>query len=319
VAALAQHRADRPRDRVGMRAEAQMPQHQERRDEKGHRVRAILPGELRRVTVNRLEHRHVVAQIGAGDDTDAADQARTEIRHQVTVEVLHHHDVELVRVHDQLHAGVVDDQLLVLDLGVLLGHGAAAFEEHAVRALHDVRLVNGGDLPALLADGELEREARDARRRRGGRYLDALDDTGNHPVLEPGVLAFGVLAHDHHVDAGETARAPGKVPHRSEIGVEVEHLAQGHARALERVPRPYEPALQRDAVPPDRLDRLLGERRAVMPHRFGARRRLLPLDRHAGGREDADDGVGHLRADPVPGDERHPPDGMRHDVPPLTR
>ena len=55
------------------------------------------------------------AHVRAGYEPEPADQARAQIRDDVTVEVFQHQDVELRGTADQLHAGVVDDQLLVLD------------------------------------------------------------------------------------------------------------------------------------------------------------------------------------------------------------
>ena len=53
-----------------------------------------------------------------------------------------YHDVELLRVRHELHATVIDDDFVVVDDGVLLGHGAAGLEEQTVRKFHDVRLVD---------------------------------------------------------------------------------------------------------------------------------------------------------------------------------
>jgi hypothetical protein len=59
----------------------------------------------------------------------------------------------------ELHRAVVDDELLVLDARMVARHTARALEEEPVRQLHDVGLVDGRHLAAMLALGECERIA----------------------------------------------------------------------------------------------------------------------------------------------------------------
>ena len=63
--------------------------------------------------------RDLGAEVRGADDAEPADQAGAQIRHDVAVEVRQHQHVELLRVHHQLHAGGVDDPLVVGDVGVL--------------------------------------------------------------------------------------------------------------------------------------------------------------------------------------------------------
>ncbi len=72
----------------------------------------------------------------------------------------------------------------------------------------------------------VEGELRDARRRRLGDDLQALDHARHHLVLEPGVEVLGVLADDDEVDVLVARRHRRDVPHRPQVGVEVERLAQ---------------------------------------------------------------------------------------------
>ena len=117
----------------------------------------------------------------------------------------HQHVVQL-RLLDQLHAHVVDDAVLELDpAGVLGGDLPAALQEEAVGELHDVGLVDGGDLAAAVAQRVLERVARDALRGGAGDDLDALGGIGPDPVLDPGVQVLGVLADDDQVDVRRSA------------------------------------------------------------------------------------------------------------------
>ena len=112
--------------------------------------------------------------LAPGHDAQAADQAGAEVADQVAVEVLHQQHVEAGRVLHQLHAAGVDDQLLVLDVRVLvLVDAAGAAEEQAVGHLHDVGLVEDGDLLPVAARGVAEGEAGDARAGRLGGDLEA--------------------------------------------------------------------------------------------------------------------------------------------------
>ena len=55
----------------------------------------------------------------AADHAEAADQPRAEVRQDVAVEVRHQQHVELLGRHHQVHAGGVDDALVVLDVQVV--------------------------------------------------------------------------------------------------------------------------------------------------------------------------------------------------------
>lgn len=101
-------------------------------------------------------------------------------------------DVELLRLADHLHGCVIDDHLLERDAGVLILRRdfLARPHEQTITELHDVGLVNTGDLLALVLDGEVEGEARDPLRLCSGHDLERFDDTGDRSVLEARVLAL---------------------------------------------------------------------------------------------------------------------------------
>src|SRR3970282_2719839 len=71
-------------------------------------------------------------------------------------------DVELFRPHHQLHAGVVNDHLVALDVRVLLCDFARDLEEKTGGRLEDVGLVHDGDLLAAGLAGHVEGVADDA-------------------------------------------------------------------------------------------------------------------------------------------------------------
>ena len=97
--------------------------------------------------------------LAPGRHAEAADQTGAQVREDVAVEVLQTQHVELVRVHHELHAGGIDDGVVGLDLGVVLGDLAEAVEEEPVGELHDVGLVDRGDLLAAPFARVLEGEA----------------------------------------------------------------------------------------------------------------------------------------------------------------
>ena len=139
----------------------------------------------------------VGADVRAGRDAQAADQARRQVADDVAVEVRQHEHVVQLGLLDELHAHVVDDAVLELDPAVVVGRdGPAALEEQAVRQLHDVGLVDGRDLVPAVGDGVLEREPGDPLGRLAGDDLDALRGVAADHVLDAGVQVLGVLADD---------------------------------------------------------------------------------------------------------------------------
>ena len=142
-----------------------------------------------------------VADVGARRDAEPADEARRQVAHDVAVQVRQDEHVVQLGLLDELHAHVVDDAVLELDPAlVVLGDRPAALEEQAVGQLHDVRLVDGGDLAPAVGDRVLEREPGDPLRGRAGDDLDALRGVRPDHVLDAGVEVLGVLADDDEVD-----------------------------------------------------------------------------------------------------------------------
>ena len=105
-----------------------------------HHACKVLSGNIRSTSVNGFEHCVVGTDVAGRNEAEAADQAAAEIGKNVAVEVLHYHHIKLVRVHDELHAGVVDDLVVCLDLRVILCDFTEDSEEHSVRHLKDVCL-----------------------------------------------------------------------------------------------------------------------------------------------------------------------------------
>lgn len=75
----------------------------------------------------------MVAVVPAGEKAGSTDQTTDDVGHDGAVQVSHDHHVELVRVGDQLHATIVDDHVVGLDLRVLLAHFSGNLQEQAIR------------------------------------------------------------------------------------------------------------------------------------------------------------------------------------------
>ncbi len=177
-----------------------MLEHQHRRAEQRQRVREISADPIRGGVVHGLENgdRRPVAR--RARRRDAAGETGAEIGDQVAVKALHHQHVEPIRVEHELHAGRIDDQLLQRDAGMASRDLAHALQEKTVRHLQDVRFMDRRDLLPARARSERERELGDARAPGLGHDLDALDDSRNDAMLEPGVFAFHRLANDHEIE-----------------------------------------------------------------------------------------------------------------------
>src|SRR5581483_9132381 len=158
-------------------------------------------------------------------------QSGGEIGKDVAVKIFHQQHVELPGADDQLQAGVIDDDVAESDRLVARREFARAVEKQAVAQLHDVGFVHRGDFFPAVAAREVEGEPGDLRARLLGHDLEALHHAGNHFVLDAGVKALGVLAHDDQIDALITRLHPGKIFDRPQVGVKIESLAQGHVHA----------------------------------------------------------------------------------------
>ena len=108
-----------------------------------------------------LEDGRIHPDVRAGRDAEAADEAGAQVAHDVAVEVRQDEDVVQLGLLDQLHAHVVDDAVLELDSGRTRRDRRGSLEEQPVGELHDVRLVDGGDLAPAVRDGVVEGEAGD--------------------------------------------------------------------------------------------------------------------------------------------------------------
>ena len=237
---------------------------------------------------------------------ESAHQAGRQIGNDVAVEVRHHQQVEGLRAHHQLHAGVVHDQFVVLNIRKMRRHFAAALQKQAVAQLHDVGLVNGGHFLAALAARILE-AARAIRMDAFCVMILRLSTTpGHHFVLQARVQVLGVLAKDRKVERQvvKSRLQTGQHPHRPEIRIQAQLLAQRDIDALvSAADRRGGRALQSDARDFERREDVVGNQLPVFGQRARAGLDAVPFDRDAGRVHGANCGFGYFRSDSVAGDE----------------
>lgn len=179
-------------------------------------------GFLEGVTASRLEDDKVTSNRLSWHDSGSSDKSETwkmwyfwcssvcspssQVVNDVSVEVWHDHHVELLWLRDKLHASVVNDHGLKLDLWVLLGDVLAGAEEKSVSKLHDVGLVHSGDLLSSSLSGVVKSELGNTLSFSSRGNLEALNDTRNKLVLQAGVLSLGLLTNDHKVELLSVSR-----------------------------------------------------------------------------------------------------------------
>src|SRR5205823_14145367 len=114
----------------------------------------------------------------------------------------------------------------------------------------------------------------------------------------------------HEIDPVEAGGHARKIPDRTQVGVEIQRLAQADVDARKPfADRRRDRAFQRDLVAPDRFDEIGWQWRAGLTQCEDAGIVSFPVDLDAGRFEHANDGVGHFRADAVAWNQR---DGARH-------
>src|SRR6266540_7322716 len=117
---------------VGRLHLVEVTEHEDAGEHHRHRVRLVLACVLGRRAMCGLEDRGLGAEVGARRDAEPADEARAEVGDDVPVQIREDEDVVLLRPLDELHAEVVDNSVLELDVGVLLGYLAGDVQPQPV-------------------------------------------------------------------------------------------------------------------------------------------------------------------------------------------
>lgn len=294
-------------DNVGLVLQSKVTEEHGSRQQKSSGVSLVLAHDvLSDVTASGLKEGVLAAKVASWDDTGSTDERGTNVGDDVSVQVGEDDDVKLLGTRNELHGGVVDDHLVKLDAGVailLLCDALAGVEEETVTELHDVGLVDTGDLLAVVLDGKVESETGNALGLGTGGDLERLYDTGVGLVLETRVLSLGVFTDDGKVDVlvagGETWEGLADNNRR----VDVEGLTHGD------VPRVVacllhggeENTLESDLVALQGLHSLLES--SLVTASLARYVVLLPLDGDLEGLENLLDRVGDLVSDTITGDE----------------
>lgn len=259
------------------------------------------------VTATGLEDGDVAAHVAAGDDTGTTDEGGTNVGQNATVQVRHDHNVKLLGAGDGLHGGVVDNHVVDLEGGVVVGDAVEGGAEETVGQLHDVGLVDAGNLLAVVGEGEVEGELGDALRLGAGDDLEGLDDAGDGLVLETRVLTLGVLTNDGEVDVLVAGLVAGDVLDEGDGGVDVELLAHGDVEGLVAgtLDGGVEDTLEAELVAAEGGDGLAEEVLSLLGGGGveAGNLDLLPLDGDVVGLEDGLDALGDLGTDTVTGDQ----------------
>lgn len=161
------------------------------------------------MAASRLENGVLSSHIAARNDARSANQRSTDIGEDGSIKVGHDKDIELLRPGYSLHRSIIDNQIIDLELGVILGNLHKSGPEQAVGKFHDIRLVNTGNFLPLVGSGKRESKLADPLRLHFGNDLERFDHAGNGLMFQTGVFTLRVFADDTHVDtrvAGDVAR-----------------------------------------------------------------------------------------------------------------
>ena len=184
------------------------------------------------VTATRLENGNLTTHVAARDNTGATNESSTNVGQDTTVQVRHDHDIELLRARDSLHRGVVDNHVVDLESRVVLSGGVESASEETVSQLHDVGLVDAGNLGATISKGESKGELGNTLGLGAGDDLQTLNDAINALVLKARVFTLGVLTDDAKVDVLVSGAVAGDVLDKGNTGVDVELLSHGDVETL---------------------------------------------------------------------------------------
>lgn len=206
------------------------------------RVGNSLALDVRSTSVAGLTDGETLADVGAGDETKTSDESGSTVGENVTVQVGSDNDVVVLGLAEQLVHHRVDDLLLDRDGGVLgvgegsLGGGA----EETVGLGENVALVGDGHERGLVdalsagvanllsTESNVTSHAGDAET---GLFRNALNSLGNLSIRTlPGSLLLDVEILSVLTDNDHINRLLGSSNglYRTDIGVEVELLAQGN-------------------------------------------------------------------------------------------
>lgn len=257
------------------------------------------------VTATGLENSDLTTHVATGNNTGTTNESGTNVGQDTTVKVRHDHNVELLRTRDSLHGGVVDNHVVGLESGVVLGDLVEGAAEKTIGKLHDVGLVDASNLGSTVGEGEREGELGDTLRLGAGDDLEGLDDTLDALVLETRVLTLGVLSDDAQVDVLVAGLVAGDVLDQADGSIDVKLLSHGDVEALVAgsADGGVKDTLETELVALERSDRLAESILSAAGTLETGNLDLLPLNGDVVGLEDGLDRLGDLGTDTITGDE----------------
>lgn len=290
-----------------MLVKTQVAEHHGGGEEHGRWVGLILTLDIKTdVSASRLENGNVTAHVATWDDTWASDKSGADVGENASVQVWHDHDVELLWAGHALHGGVVDNHVAGLKGWVVLGDVVEGVAEKTVSQLHDVGLVDTGDLLAVVGQSEGESKLGDALRLGAGDDLERLNNTWNRLVLKTGVLSLSVLTDNGEVDVLVAGLVTWDVLDQDHGGVDVELLTESNVEGLVAGALDWgvQDALKTNLVALQGSNGLAEELLSVLVAGLNTGDiDLLPLDWDIVGLEDGLDRLGDLSSDTVTWDE----------------
>lgn len=72
---------------------------------------------------------YMISIIFAGQQSGSTSNATNNIRHNSTVQIGHVHHLELMWIRDQLHAAIINDHIVVLDVWIVFGHASWSLQK----------------------------------------------------------------------------------------------------------------------------------------------------------------------------------------------
>jgi len=294
---------DRLRDAVGVVIKTNVSQHHGSGQDQSSGVGLVLALDVKtNVTASRLENGNVAAHVATRHDTRAANETSTNVRKDTSVQVGHHHDIKLLWPGDTLHRGIVDDHVVGLESGVVLADSLDRVSEKTIGKLHDVGLVDAGNLLAVVGERKGKGELGDTLRLLARDDLERLHNAADRLVLEARVLALGVLTDDTEVDVLVAGLVAGDVLQQDNGGVDVELLTESdiEGAVAGSLDRSVEDTLETELVALERRNRFAEEFLRVNVARVNTGDvDLLPLNGNIVRLEDLFDRLGDLSTDTV--------------------
>lgn len=168
---------DSLRDTVGVVIQSEVTEEHGAGEDQGSWVSLVLALDVETdVSAARFKDSNISTHVASWDNTGASNKSGTDVGEDATVQVRHDHDVELLGVGDSLHRGVVDDHIVRLESGVALSNLLEGASEQTVSKLHDICLVDTGDLLPVVGKSEAEGELGDTLRFGAGDDLEGFND-----------------------------------------------------------------------------------------------------------------------------------------------